>query len=161
MKPSPAFYQVICVCMLTPREHVHVCFHMHVGGCMHVVEWMWRKSHTPEGVQAEEHSLIYARHTIWVARLQAQAETAVCVSEVKRRRKEAKNWEFSIHIPISPLSLYSPPAHTHTHTHTVIHMLKPVKNFQPSSAWDATQCCSLRSLQALLWDSSANIEAKE
>lgn len=69
---------------------------MCVSTCMWVAACMWwngseEVTHTPEGVQAEEHSLIYARHTIWVARLQAQAETAVCVSEVKRRRKEAKN----------------------------------------------------------------------
>ena len=42
-------------------------------------------------------------HTIWVARLQAQAETAVSVSEVRRRRKEAKSWEFT--------SLYPPLTH--------------------------------------------------
>lgn len=42
--------------------------------------------------------------------------------------------------------------HTYSHTHARV----SYKNFQPSGAWDATQCCSERSLPTWLWDSSAN-----
>lgn len=48
------------------------------------------KRHTPEEDIGGTQSDLFKTHTIWVARLQAQAGTAASVSEVKRRRKETE-----------------------------------------------------------------------
>lgn len=63
------------------------------------------KRHTPEEDGGGTQSDLFKTHTIWVARLQAQAGTAASVSEVKRRRKETERGEkLRIHISVSPLT---------------------------------------------------------
>ena len=148
-----------CLC----RTSVSTC--VCLGGCMDVVASGGEANgHTPPRRSEDDHSWnLFKTHTIWVARLQNEAGTAASVSDGKRfyfkkdtepRRAEKLLSSLCLR-SISPIPPPLPPC-THTHTHTHTHTLYIVRNFQPSCAWDATQHCSMWSLPAQLWDSSAS-----
>lgn len=112
IKPSPTC-QVICVCLWA-------CGHLFPHAFVWVVAWMWPHGgevnwHTPEDDRGGTWSDLFKTHTIWVARLQAWAETTVSVSEVKRKRKETKRGEnLRIHnFQFSISALYIHTKHTH------------------------------------------------
>lgn len=98
--------------------------------------------HSPEEEEGGARSDLFKTHTIWVARLQAQAETADSVSEVKRRKatERAENSR-----------LLSTP-----HMRTFKHANVSFRNFRPSGSLNFTGHCIIWSLPAWVRDFDAN-----
>lgn len=103
--------------------------------------------HSPEEEGGGACSDLFKTHTIWVARLQAQAETADSVSEGEEKKSDGESWEFAcLHPP------HTPPPHMRTFKHANVSF----RNFHPSGSLNFTGHCIIWSSPSWVGDLNGN-----